>query len=347
MIKVDFCKINKMPKKPQFKEPSKSGILSRQNIDYATMGSIAQKILKNIEQAYILKGDLNIGFPSSRKFRKHAQELRLYSSHLTLEDARTQTIEFNKKRVLRDRSIPLFLRERAARLLDPQHLPSGFLWFPIKGRDRRTRKISLYHTVDGHRIFADGGVKVKPYGDAEKVAFEGAEIIASVPSMSLNNGEYKFKLVREPLINNEEQFVIGSMFATTHECGDKQFNTIRYKYADDKEDSKLVNICKHEVAARLGVIEYYYRESEGFNYIPLKNSFIPLLSRQFVYGACRALDSLLIFDEDAKDKYRRPRAGELEAIYWLLVNRLGPENALFSSINRDGKIKNYDWSLRN
>ncbi|MEK6922295.1 MAG: hypothetical protein AABX08_00665, partial [Nanoarchaeota archaeon] len=151
---------------------------------------------------------------------------------------------------------------------------------------------------------------------------------------------------RQPVIDNEEQFVIGSMFYSQHQCGDKQFNNIRYKYADDKEDSKLINICKHEVAAQLGATEYYYN-GEDHNYIPLKNSFIPLLSRRFAFGACRALDSLLIFDRNAEDDCRRPRAGELEAVYWLLVFQLGAKNALYSLTNIDGKIKNYDWTLRN
>jgi len=338
-----------MVKKSEFKEPNKVRILSRQKINYVNIWNVAYRLLNDndAERAYILKGNLNQGFSSSRKFRKHAPELRLYSSHLSLEEARAMTEEFSKKRFLRDQSIPLHLREAVAAGLSITNLPSGFLWFPIKGRDKRARKISLYHTVDGHRIFTHGGVKVKPYADARKVAVEGAEVIVSVPSMSVSNDNYEFKLIRETIVDNEEQFVIGSMFASTHECGDKQFNNIRYKYADDKEDSKLVNICKHEAAARLGIIEYYYREDEKFNYVPLKNSFIPLLSRRFAYGACRALDSLLIFDDDAKDECRKPRAGELEAIYWLLVHQLGPENALFSSTNRDGKLKNYNWSLRN
>lgn len=337
-----------MPKKPQFKEPSKATILSREKINYVNIWNVAYRLLTNNEpgQAYILKGDLNRGFGSSRKFRKHAPELRLFDTHLTLEEAREWTEEFNGKRYLRGRSIPLYLREQKIAELERSELPSGFLWFPIKGRDKRARKVSLYHTIDGHRIFSDGGVEVKPYDNARKVEVEGACVIARVPSMTNGVEDYELVLERQPVIDNEEQFVIGSMFYSQHQCGDKQFNNIRYKYADDKEDSKLINICKHEVAAQLGATEYYYN-GEDHNYIPLKNSFIPLLSRRFAFGACRALDSLLIFDRNAEDDCRRPRAGELEAVYWLLVFQLGAKNALYSLTNIDGKIKNYDWTLRN
>ncbi len=335
-----------MTKKPQFKEPTKAELLARRRISYATKRKIAEYLLSKPkeEQAFILREDLNAPYSSSRKFQKHAPELRLYNSTFTLEQAREVTEKFSQKKQIRARSIPLFLRERAIQeYLNAQQPPSGFLAHPLKGRNRIPKKYSLYCVVEGHRIFAEDKITLTIYKDAEKVAEEGARAIVVVPSRSKEREDYRFRLEREPIVDNDLKFVIGTMFASTHQCGDKEFGFIRYKSLEKREDSEVYNICPHEVAAKLAVIEH---EAKLGNHVPLENSMIPLISRKFAEGSARVLDSLLIEDKNAEDKVRRPRAGELEAIYWLLVHRLSARDSLYASINRDGKIKDYDWTIR-
>ena len=334
-------------RKPQFKEPSKAQLLGRERIERVGGSEIAECLLGDVkpDQAFVLGEDILRRYKSDRKFRKHGPEIRLLPSNFTAEEARALTISLSQRKNRRDRSVPLFLREsEIERQLKPYRLPSGFHIYPLRSwRDKMPRKISLYNVVGGHRIFADGGVTVTIYGDAMKVSSEGAEAIASVPSMR-QIPDYKFKLEREPLHDNSEGFIIGTSFRSSHECEEKSFNGMRYKYVDDPEDSKIVNVCQHDCAARYGAIETSAAEGNGDGI--LKNSIVPLLSKRFAQGAARGLDSLLVADKDVKDKVRRPRAGELEAVYWLMVYYLGAKEALYSHLARDGKIKNYDWTMR-
>lgn len=339
-----------MTRKLQFKEPRKETILRRPKRRAAHRDNLARALLSGLtDREYILLAeDLNQRYRSSRQWRKHSPELRLYWSTMTLQEARDLTNSFNRRRILKDRSLPLFFREQIiGDRLDGEELPSGFLWFPLKGRDRKARKLGLYAVVNGHRIYAIDGVEVRPYADAKKATKEGAKLIVTVPSMDKGREDYKFVLERQAVDEDEEMMIIGSMFSTTHNCGDKDLNAMRYKFSDDREDSDLVNICAHEVAAQLASIEHFYSAGYGHNHVVLQNSFVPLLSRRFVEGAKRALDSLLVHDQETKDGCRRPRAGELEATYWLLVRELGAKGALYSSRNRDGKVRNYEWELRN
>ena len=336
-----------MKKKPQFEEPSKAVILARNNIDYATEENIATKLLDpdlDPDEAFILQADLNQGFKSSKQFVKHAPELRMWPANLTKSRAIYLKKEFALRKRIRDRSVPLYFRERAiAEQFDSKNLPSGFLAFPIKGRTTIPRKFSLYHDVDGHRIYSDGGVEVTIYGDSLKVAEEGAASRIIVPSMH-SEEDYEFRALHLPFVYNDERFVIGTMFSTTHQCKDKEFNSLRFKHADDKESSEAYVLCKHEIAGRLGEIEVAYNTYR--RRVVIENNLFPLLSKEFARGAARALDSLLILDEKAKDEARRPRQGELEGVYWLMIHHLGAPKALYSDAKTDGKLKNYDWTMR-
>ncbi len=336
------------PKKPQFRMPSKAVILAREDINYVDVEKVAESLLSNVGPncGLILNSSPIGNYDSARKFRKHGPEIRLITSNFSAEEARALTISFNKKKNKRDRSVPLFLRESGIEgQLRKDNLPSGFHVYALRSwRDKKPRKIPLYNVVDGHRIFADGGVRVvNVYGDSLKTAVEGAEAIVEVPSMH-EREDYNVRLIREPVHDNDEAFIIGTSFDSSHECGDKNFNNIRSKWSPDPEDSKIVVVCKHECAARYAVIEYV-AENKGSDVV-LRNSIVPLISRKFAEGAARALDSLLIADKDAEDEVRRPRAGELEAVYWLMVSHLGAKDALYSHLARDGKIKNYDWTMR-
>lgn len=333
-------------RKSEFKYPTRAELLKRKRIQYVSRYNLANKLLSSPseDQAFILKDDLTENYSSGRKFQKHAEELRLYDSTFSLQQAREMTREFSRKHQIRARSIPLHLRESAIEeYLDINSLPSGFLAHPIKGRDTTPRKYSLYYVVEGHRIFSFGGVEVTLYQDAEKVALEGARAKVVVPSRTEGREPYEFRLDREPIVDNDLKFAIGTMFFSTHQCGDKDFGLIRFKGIEKREDSAVYNVCPHEVAARLAVIE---NQSRNDNLVPLENSMIPLISRKFAEGAARALDSLLIQDKTKKDKVRRPRAGELEAVYWLLVAKLGAKESLYASKHRDGIIKDYAWTMR-
>jgi hypothetical protein len=339
-----------MTRKSKFKEPSKAVILSRKDIDYIAREDLAARLVRPVspDNGFIVQGNFGKGFSSDRKFRKHAPAIQLASTNLTKGQMIAATARFDRNPVLRDRSLPLFMRERAISMqLDPENPPSGFLVYPLLDwKDRIPRKIPLYHVVDGHRIFAEEGVRVVPYADAAKVAREGAEVIMTVPSMTEGVNDYEFVSRHEPVLRNGNMALIGTGITTTHQCGDKQFNNMKYGKPDEDKSSKDIIVCKHEVAGRLGLIEFYYCPAEGWNYVPLQNSFVPLLSRRFAQGAARALDSVLVEDESAKEGARRPRAGELEEMYWLMVDQLGPSEALYSHVGRDGKVKNYDWGMR-
>src|SRR3989344_7876026 len=242
-------------KKSFFREATKAEIKEKDFVEVKEFLEISN-LLPN--QYTIIQELVPRGYESARKFMKHGHEVkpeRFYSLEQAQKDGRT----------------PVQLREKAFDNLK-KHDYCGYSFLPL-GRDLRKRKVSLIECLEGARIFAyahNGSfIKTKYYADSKRVRREGAEVVVEVPSRTKNERRLHFKLTNVPFIDSHEKYAISLNIGSDHSCLSKRFN-IRYRYSDDKESSGIFNICAHEIAGYLHLVEQVWEEEK--NLIPLQMS---------------------------------------------------------------------------
>ncbi|MEK6935814.1 MAG: hypothetical protein AABW67_03430 [Nanoarchaeota archaeon] len=319
-----------MTKKSFFKENTQTEIRDKSLVKVAKISDIVE--LTNNE--YIIISPLvPSGYESARKFMKHAPEVwpkRQYSIEQAIREGKT----------------PVQLREQAFNNIAGSYF-CGYTFLPL-GRDRRKRKVSLIECLEGARIYAysnqvkGAGIIINPYDDAKKVRQEGAEIICKVPSRTEGEKKIKFKLTSVPVIDSPEKYAIATNFGSDHSCQSKRFN-IRYRYTDDKEASSIINICAHEIAGYIGVIDYYHENEK--NIIPLQMCQFAIPSQETVNFYLNLENNVLVQDDSlkSKDKLRKINRAEKEIALWGLVKKFGHDRTFYSRKSRDGNIAEYKW----
>jgi len=320
-----------MAKKSFFREATKAEIKKKKCIETAGLLDIAE--LKENE-FIVIEPFVPRGFESARKFMKHGQEVkpqRYYSLVQAIKDGRT----------------PVQLREAAFNSIG-EHNYCGYTFLSL-GRDRRKRKVSLIECLEGARIYAYSHqvrgteIRIKPYDDSARVRIDGAEITAEVPSRTEGENRIRLKLISIPVMDCPEKYAASLNFGSDHSCSSKRFN-IRYRYTDDKESSGIVNICAHEIAVYLGIIEYYWTEKK--NIIPLQMCQFAIPSQETVSYYLRLGSNVLIKEPSmkSKDKLRKLSRAEREIALWILVEKLKHDRTFYSKKSRDGDVADYNWS---
>jgi len=322
----------KTRKKSFFREATKAEIKKKNLVKIAKLLEIAN--LSNNEFT-IINPLVPRGYESTRKFMKHGLEVkprRYYSLDQAVMDGRT----------------PVQLREQAFNNLE-RHDYCGYSILPI-GRDRRKRKVSLADScLEGARIYSYSNqvrgteIKIKPYADSKRVRIDGAEIVCNVPSRTKGEPRIKFKLISVPIVDCSEKHIVSLNIGSDHSCPAKRFN-IRYRYTDDKESSGIVNICAHEIAAYLKVIDHYWDEK---NIIPLQMCQFAIPSQETVDFYLRLMNNVLVKDHSlqSKDKLRKPDRGDREIALWSWGDDLGYNRTFYSKKSRDGDVADYNWKI--
>jgi len=273
------------------------------------------------------------GFKPTRKFRKHGEEVRI-------KRFRSQAHAISHGRT------PVQLREQAFNAVTDQDY-CAYSIMPL-GRDRRKRKVPLVECLEGARIYAYAHqvigtkIKIRPYSDARRVRFEGAEVIAEVPSRTEGRERHQLKLMSVPIVDSPEKYAIVPNIGSDHSCGTKRFN-IRYRYADDKENSGVINLCAHEIAAYFQLVQQELERNK--NVIPLQMCPFAIPTQQTVDFYLNLENNVLVRDSSlkSKDKLRKPRVEEKEIALWALVKELGHDRTFYSTLSRDGPLRNYSW----
>ncbi len=292
-----------------------AGILSLKQNEYAILYSFIPKDYQN-----------------SRKFMKHGPEvkpLRYYSLEHALKIGKT----------------PVQLREEAFNQIKNYEF-CGYTFMPL-GKDKRKRKVSLIECLEGARIFSYAHQKkapifIRPYADAERVRKDGAEVVAKVPSRTKKEKKIQFKLTSVPFKDSLEKYVVSLNIGSDHSCQSKRFN-IRYKYNEDKESSGVVNICAHEIASYLELIQQEWNKKK--NMIPVQMCQFAVPTQETVNYYSKLENNVLIYDEKLKNKnkLRKPNRAEKEISLWALVKFLGHDRTFYSRKSRDGDVSDYKW----
>jgi len=223
---------------------------------------------------------------------------------------------------------------------------SGYSFKPVRGTDRRTRKISLVECLNAAWSYAEmhqAGEpgKVRPYDNAAAVLNIGADVFCTVPSRTEGREDYEFIFRSVPVIDWPTKYVIGQSLATDHACGSTRFN-IRYRYAEDKEDSRLYNFCAHEIAAYMNIMDYY--KTQHGSWVQLSASPFALPTSFTVEYYKKLCNNVLIKDVDTSgdEKFRKLRHGEKEVLLWALVMKHGHRRTFF--VDRE-QLRDYDWKI--
>ena len=316
-------------KKTFFRQATKAEIKRKQLIEIASLADLAQL---QEEQFAIIRPLVPRGYASARKFMRHGPEVkvrRAYSLDQAVREGRT----------------PVQSREEAFNALQG-HNYCGYTFMPL-GRDRRKRKVSLIECMEGARIFAYAnqihgtGIDVKAYADSARVRREGAEVVAEVPSRTRGQLRTQLKLTSVPVVDSPEKYGIALNIGSDHSCGSKRFN-IRFRYSDDKESSGIVNICAHEIAAYLSLVDQQWGEH---NIVPLQMCQFAIPSQETVSSYLKWENNILVRDEDltVRDKLRKPSRAEKEIGLWAQVEALGHDRTFYSRQSRDGGVSAYHW----
>jgi hypothetical protein len=322
-------------KKQFFQENTKAEIKGKVYVDFRELGGLEVVGSLNDNEYTIVKEFVPRGYESARKFMKHGPEVkprRVYSLD--------QAVGLGKT--------PVQLREEAFNAISGINY-CGYSFVPL-GNDARKRKVGLVECLEGARLFSYShqmgtGIKVKPYADAKRVRIDGAEVVVEVPSRTKDERRMRFKLTSVPFVDSREKYIVSLNIGSDHSCPSKRFN-IRYRYSDDKESSGVVNICAHEIAAYLQLVQQAMQE--GKNLIPLQMSQFAIPSQESVDYYLKLCNNVLVKDEslESKDQLRKPNRAEREISLWALVKALGHDRTFYADRCRDGNVKDYSWSLR-
>ena len=154
----------------------------------------------------------------------------------------------------------------------------------------------------------------------------------------------RFKLTSVPYVDSREKYAVSLNIGSDHSCPSKRFN-IRYRYTDDKESSGVVNICAHEIAGYLQLIQHALQEEK--NLIPLQMSQFAIPSHETVDYYLKWCNNVLVRDEglESKDNLRKPNRAEREIALWHLVKSLGHDRTFYADRSRDGNVKDYKWGI--
>ena len=319
-----------MVKKTFFKENTIGKIKIKNLVKINSFYEIAN--LKQNEYT-ILPSFIPKYYKNSRKFMKHGPEvkpMRYYSLENALNIIKT----------------PVQLREEAFNKINSYEF-CGYSFMPL-GKDKRKRKVSLIECLEGARLFAyshqtNAKIFIKSYDKPKRVDKEGAEVIVEVPSRTKKEKRNKFKLFPVPIKDSLEKYAISLNIGSDHSCPSKRFN-IRYKYSDDKESSGIINICAHEIAAYLELIQQEWDAKK--NMIPVQMCQFAIPTQQTVDYYLKLGNNILIYDNNLKNKnkLRKPNRAEKEIGLWALVKSLGHDKTFYSKKSRDGDVADYRWN---
>ncbi|MFC1690613.1 hypothetical protein ACFL0W_00405 [Nanoarchaeota archaeon] len=277
---------------------------------------------------------------ANRKFMKHGPEVMF---------PRYRSVDAAVKAMRDQRKVPVYVREEKFDGLKPGFY-CAYSFVPIiPGNDKRKRKVPLIEVVDGSKLFAYAlrqgtGIEITPYSDSERVETDGGTVKVKIPSRTPKRGSYEFIISAIPIVDNDKKYAIANSIVSNHDCAD-MLHKIRYKYAYEKENSRVFNWDVHDIAGFYAAIQHYLEEEH--NMIPLAMSQIPIPSQEFIrlHDMLRynTVISTKEHEEQEQEKLYSLNNAEREISLQFIAQALGHNETLFAKGTRDGNFKDYDY----
>lgn len=262
------------------------------------------------------------------KFLKHGSEVKVKRAYSLEEIMKEQKRPFDE------------IRKAAGELAkkyDSAQFYSGYTMRPATRTGNSVpRKFSLVQNFKGAKLYAyselyANGIDIEEYGTierAQKAETEGSIFVVNVPSRTGNKARYEFSMENIATVQSPYKFAVANTLDSDHTCNYLRYKNIRYKYRESKESSRIKNICVHEVAGNIKIMEYSKKEDN--NLIPWEMSWI-LIPTQFTVDAINhAANHAVVAYENAKGgtSFSPLTDGELEIYLW---------NMTHSETKKDGK----------
>ncbi|MDO8460348.1 MAG: hypothetical protein Q7S74_04520 [Nanoarchaeota archaeon] len=288
---------------------------------------------------------------ASRKCLKHGE-------YLTLSHPKTQSDCNNS------REIPLKIRsrdfEKLKELKEEQIDYVGYSVRPTWG-DRTRRVVPFTFLPEGVKLFTyaenkAGGIKVSSYDDAKRVQKEGANIVVEVPSRTVGQQRYRFRLNHVPVLRGAENLASVLLLkpSTIHDEATKEplrgrtpHDTfyMRYTWATDQEGSDVITYYPHDIASYLAIIKEEWTKNKNLTPMEMNPFALPSQHQATFYAK---LDNIIVYDPtlSSKHKLRKPHLAEKSILLARAIGKYGHDDFCFWDWERDGALKNYDWSGR-
>ena len=185
---------------------------------------------------------------------------------------------------------------------------------------------------------------MRTYADAKRVALDGGIADVVVPSRSPKQHSYEMSIMGFPVVDNDYKYVLANAVISDHSCPGMRHRGKRFRFADDKENSRVFNWCAHDIAAWYAVMDHFWNNEH--NVVPLQMSQIPLPSRLMAGLYDRLVHDTLVWTRERhsqKAQLYPLNNAEIEIILHNAVIKLGHDMTLFCSLRRDGHLRDYMW----
>ncbi|MBI2451527.1 hypothetical protein HYV50_00445 [Candidatus Pacearchaeota archaeon] len=259
--------------------------------------------------------------------------------------------------------IPLQIRSRDFSLLQKmKEQDINFVGYSVQSSwgDRIKRVFPFVFIPEGIRIFTYSendtrGIEIEIYQDARKVATEGASVVVEIPSRTEKEKRYKFRLVNVPILRNAENLAtvltLRPAVLQDEETGEPlksrtlhETYNIRYTSEEDIEKSNVINFYPHDIAAYMKIAG---SEWKAHNLTPMTFNPFALPSKQAAKFYVKLGNNVLIYDSTLKrkDKLRKLHLAEKSILLARAIGKFGHNDFAFWDPERDGKLRDYDWSI--
>ncbi len=300
-----------------------------------------------IVRAQIIPGKF---FINAENATEAAKKCYKHGDFLGLCQARTQADAYQDKR------IPLALRDKAFSALSSIQEESlnliGYSFWPVQGRDRRERRVPFVWLPEAERLFAyaenmAGGIKVKAYDDAKRVVSEGAKVLCSVPSRTRKKPRYNLRLESVPMDGATERRAVVWGLKSNFEISPehRELATIKYNWEGERRDSDVFIFYPQDIAAYIAVVGDAWK---NHNLTPMEMNPFALPSRHQAEFYQKLCNNVLVYDPtlQRKEKLRKMYIAEKSILLGRAISVFGHNDFAFWDPVRDGKLKDYDWSMK-
>jgi len=247
----------------------------------------------------------------------------------------------------------------------------GYSFFPVQGPDRSVRRVPFYPQIEGTKIYTHSkqispvridknktgkGIEVIPYADAKRVEKEGATMLVNVPSRTEKRPRYDLKIKSIPIIDSAEKNAIAFGFKTdfvhsndemddseVYSPGAPGHKKALIRYASGRESSDTIIIHPHEVAAALGIAEFFAGRDK--NLVPWDMNPFSKPSKLEAELWSKIGNNVLVRDPTcgSKDMLRKPYVAERSILAARSIGVYGYDSTMWWDSERDGPLRAYEW----
>lgn len=236
----------------------------------------------------------------------------------------------------------------------------GYSFRPVQGRNKVKRVVPYVWCAEALKVWGYSenmtrGIDVNvKYTDAKRVRLEGGEVLCEVPSRTRKKPRYKFKLLHVPIEGvTEKRAVVWSLEPALNISEDGEVESqriphdnyrIKYTRENDREGSQNLVFYPHDIAAYIGIIKKF---NSQHNLTPLEMNPFVLFSKKGAEFYRNLGNNVLIYDPTLqnKDKLRKLHIDEKSILLARAIGVFGHDEIAYWDIPRDGRLKDYDWSI--